>query len=121
MGRMERVNQQVKREIGIIVQRELNDPRLQFVTITRADVSPDLHNARIYYSVLGDNQNVKEAGEGLNSARGMIKRLLSKAMKIRRTPDLSFLYDDTIECSVRIDKTIEEIRDEHKEDNPSDK
>ena len=113
MGRMERINNQVKREIGKIIQRELGDPRLQFVTITEADVSRDLHNARIRFSVLGETSAVQAAKKGLESARGMIRKLLGKSMNMRHTPELFFIYDQSIEMSARIEETLKEIHDEH--------
>ena len=113
MGRIDRINQQVKREIGKILQRELGDPRLQFVTITKADVSRDLHNAKIYFSVLGGEHEVQSAQNGLEGAKGMIRRLLGQSMNMRHTPELFFIYDQSIEMSARIEETLKEIHDEH--------
>jgi len=115
MGRIDRVNQQVKREIGRILQQELSDPRLQFVTITEVDVSRDLHNARIRFSVLGEADQVRAAQDGLESAKGMIRRLLGQCMNMRHTPELFFIYDESIKTGARIEETLKEIRDEHKE------
>jgi ribosome-binding factor A len=119
MGRIEKVNQQVKREIGEILQRELGDPRLQFVTITDVDVSRDLHNAKIQFSVLGERHQVQAARKGLEGAKGMIRKLLGERMNMRYTPELSFIYDPSIEISARIEKTLKEIRDEHEERHPN--
>ncbi len=119
MGRMERVNPQVKREVGRIIQQELSDPRLEFVTITEADVSRDFHNAKIRYSVLGTADQVQAAKEGLEGAKGMIRRELGRSMNMRHTPELFFIYDESIEMSVRIEETLKEIHDEH-EDHHSD-
>lgn len=113
MGRIERVNEQVKREIGRILQQELGDPRLQFVTITEVDVSKDLHNAKIRYSVLGSEADIKAAQKSLEGAKGMIRRLLGQNIKIRYTPELFFEYDQSIEMNARIEQTLKEIRDEH--------
>ncbi len=82
-SRMNKINNQIKRDIGIIFQQDLEDPRLEFVTITQADVSPDLRNARIYFSILGDEEKVEEAQKVLNSAAGMVRKMLSQRMKIR--------------------------------------
>ena len=113
MGRIDRINQQVKREIGKILQRELGDPRLQFVTITEADVSRDLHNAKIHFSVLGQEHEVQSAQQGLEGAKGMIRKLLGQSMNMRYTPELFFIYDKSIEMSARIEETLKEIHDEH--------
>ncbi len=120
MGRIEKVNQQVKREIGRIIQQELSDPRLQFVTITNADVSRDLRNAKIYFSVLGEKDQVHAAQQGLESAKGMIRKLLGQSMSMRHTPELFFMYDQSIEMSVRIEETLKEIHDEYEESNSHD-
>ncbi len=118
MGRIEKVNQQVKREIGRIIQRELSDPRLQFVTVTEVDVSRDLHNARVHFSVLGESSAVQAALEGLEGAKGMIRCELGKSMNMRYTPELFFIYDQSIEMSVRIEETLKEIHDEHEKHHP---
>ncbi len=113
MGRIDRVNQQVKREIGKIIQQELSDPRLQFVTITEVDVSRDLRNAKIRFSVLGEAEQIQAAKDGLESAKGMIRKLLGQQMNMRHTPELFFIYDQSIEMSARIEETLKEIHDEH--------
>ncbi len=112
MGRIDRINHQVKREIGRILQQELSDPRLQFVTITDANVSKDLQNAKILFSVLGDASQVKAAEQGLQGARGMIRSLLGQSMNMRHTPELFFVFDESIEISARINATLKEIHDE---------
>ena len=119
MARIERINQQVKREIGRILQQELGDPRLQFVTITEVDVSRDLRNAKILFSVLGGGEQKHAAQQGLEGARGMIRKLLGQNMYIRFTPELFFVYDRSVEMSARIEETLKEIHDEHEEDHSS--
>ena len=119
MGRIERINQQVKREIGMIIQQELGDPRLQFVTITGVDVSKDLRHAKINFSVLGDQGQLHAAQDALERARGMIRRLLGQRMDIRHIPELFFSYDESIAISTRIEKKLKEIQDEHEPDHTS--
>jgi ribosome-binding factor A len=116
---MERINQQVKREVGMIIHQELSDPRVQFVTITGADVSKDLRNGKISFSVLGDQNQVHAAQIGLDGAKGMIRKLLGQRMEIRNVPELFFVYDQSIEMSARIEETLKEIHDEHERDNSS--
>ena len=120
MERIDRVNRQVKRELGRIIQQELSDPRLQFVTITEVDVSRDLRNARIRFSVLGEKGRVRAAEQGLEGARGMIRKLLGQSMSIRHTPELFFIYDQSVEMSVRIEETLKEINNENEEHNSDD-
>lgn len=112
MSRMDRVNQQLKRVIGQIIHRELSDPRLEFVSITHVDTSKDLRNAHVYFSVLGDADQAAFAQEGLDSARGMIKRFIGREVNLRYTPDLIFSYDESIEKGIRIESTIQEINDD---------
>ncbi len=120
MERIDRVNRQVKRELGRIIQQELSDPRLQFVTITEVDVSRDLRNARVRFSVLGEKDRVQAAQQGLEGARGMIRKLLGQSMSIRHTPELFFIYDQSVEMSVRIEETLKEINNENEEHNSDD-
>ena len=112
MGRMEKVNQLVKREISNIIQREIADPRLRFVTITAVEVSPDLHVARVSFSVLGDDKRVVEAEEALEHAKGYLRKLVGKRVILRYTPALEFVYDDSIAYGARIEQTLEEIKKE---------
>lgn len=116
MSRMDRVNQQVKREIGKIVQLELSDPRLEFVSITNVDVSKDLRNAKVYFSVLGDGGCKEAACKGLNGAGGAIRGYLSKKLNMRCTPELRFYLDKSIEYSSLVEETLKEIHDEDKSD-----
>lgn len=120
MGRIDKINQQVKREIGRIFQEDLSDPRLGFITITKVDVSPDLKNGKIHFSVLGTQENISQAQEILNRASGMIRKLLSQRMDLRSTPMLRFVYDESVAASARIEETLQEINYEHKEDAPTD-
>ncbi len=116
MGRMERVNQQLKREVGMIIQRDMSDPRVEFITITAADVSPDLRNAKVYFSVLGMDGH-EGAQVALENAQGMIRRLVSKRMNLRHTPEMTFHFDNTIENSSRIEETLKEINNDIQENN----
>ncbi len=112
MGRMERINQQLKREIGQIILQELSDPRLQFVSVTAVKTSNDLRSARVSYSVLGDPASVDQVQQGLSRASGMIRRLLSSKLNLRNTPELTFSYDKSIEESARIEETLKELNGE---------
>ena len=112
MGRLEKVNEQLKREIGRIIQSELNDPRLEFISITQAAVSADLRNAKVFFSVIGDSQKMLSAQQGLDAAKGIIRRMIGQRMKMRYTPELAFYYDESLEYSARIEETLQEIHNE---------
>ena len=111
MGRMERVNQQMKREISLILQKDISDPRLMFVTITGVTVSPDLHVARVRFSTLGGDKQLLAVQESLDRASGFIRRLIGERIRLRLTPKIEFVYDDSIAYSDRIERTIQEIHD----------
>ena len=112
MERMGRVNQMMKREISNILQREVQEPRLNFVTITSVVVSPDLHTARVNFSVMGSVDKTSEIKDALNKASGFIRRYIGKRIKLRFTPELEFFYDPSIEYSVRVEQTIQKIKEE---------
>ena len=114
MDRMERLNQTYKREISLIVQEELKDPRLGFITINRVEVTRDLSFAKVYFSVLGNEKQTKHVEEGLKSASGYIRGLLSDRIEIRHTPKLIFKLDKSIEHSMHIFAEIERLKNESK-------
>ena len=113
MSRMEKVNEQIKRVISLIIQEDLSDPRLQFVSITRVDVGKDLRNATVYFSALGDQKQAGTAEQSLNKAKHIIRRELGSKIKMRFTPQLSFKYDQSIRFGMDLEETIKEIHDEH--------
>ena len=115
--RAERVESQLKKIISEIVQKELKDPRIGFVTITGVDVSGDLQHAIVFFSVLGDKQQHEDTTKGLNSSAGYIRMLVGKKIKMRYTPQITFLFDESTEYSSRIDEIINKIHKE-KENEP---
>lgn len=112
MARIEKVNQNVKKEIGYILQEEIHDPRLEFVTITDAQVSRDLQHARVYFSVLGERSQFEAALESLRKAKGRIRRFLGERLKMRYVPDIEFFIDKSVEYGARIERAIEDIHHE---------
>ena len=115
MGRIEKINQAIKEEVSRIIQMEVKDPRLQFITITHVEVSRDLQHAKVYYSVLGNTSKIEGVKEGLNSARGFIRKLVSQYVQMRYTPEIEFIFDKSIEYGMKIEETIERIKNELKE------
>lgn len=114
MSRLEKINEELKREISEIVQYKLKDPRLGLVTITGVEITPDLKYAKVYFSVLGSAQEEAKAEQGLKSSAGYVRRLIGEAIKIRYTPELIFKLDKSAEYSVNIFKKLEEIKNESK-------
>jgi ribosome-binding factor A len=108
--RTTQVGAQVREEIMRIIQRELKDPRIGFVSITEVRMTPDLRSARVCVSVLGDETAQKDALAGLNSARGLIRHDLGRRLhNLKFSPEVKFELDPSIEYSVRIAKTLREI------------
>ncbi|VAW17597.1 hypothetical protein MNBD_BACTEROID05-219, partial [hydrothermal vent metagenome] len=103
MGRMEKVNQQLKREIGNVLQREFGDPKLTLISITHVETSKDLRNARVSFSVMGEDSDVEHAKESLAKVKGLIRKYVGKKMVLRNIPELNFVYDDSIKSSIRIE------------------
>ncbi|MEW5895125.1 MAG: 30S ribosome-binding factor RbfA [Candidatus Omnitrophota bacterium] len=112
MGRMERINEMMKRELGKIISQELFDPRLQFVSVTFVRVSPDLHNAVVGFSFLGDKKQVDTVQQTLKHAAGLVRKMISQRVEIRHTPRFDFVYDPSLEYSANIEQVLEEIKRE---------
>jgi ribosome-binding factor A len=103
---MRRVNQVVREVIGGALS-DLADPRIGFVTVTAVETSPDLRSARVYVSVLGSADERQASLEGLRSSHGVLQARIAQELRIKRTPTLSFHYDESGERGVRISKMLE--------------
>ena len=110
-GRMRRVDEAIRQVIGDAMAGELKDPRVGFVTVTDVRTSADLSHARVYVSVLGDEQQRRASLEGLRSAHGFLQRQLAAELHLKRTPTLAFSYDDTTDRALRVDALLAEIED----------
>jgi ribosome-binding factor A len=88
---------------------ELKDPRIGFVTITGVDTSPDLRQATVYVSVLGTEKKRDETIEGLQSSHGVLQSRVNRELRLKRTPQLTFEYDPTVERGVRLSRLIDEL------------
>ncbi|NSW90730.1 MAG: 30S ribosome-binding factor RbfA [Firmicutes bacterium] len=105
--RIYRISEEIKREISSIIQNELKDPRLpEFVSVVSVDTTRDLRYARVYISVLGNEEDKKNAIEGLKNAAGFIRREIGHRIKLRYTPELIFELDNSIEQGIYINKLI---------------
>lgn len=103
---MRRINEVLREVVGEAIS-ELSDPRIGFVTVTSVETSPDLRSARVFYSVLGESDARCAAQKGLESASGAIQARVARETRMKRTPTLSFRYDDTIEKGVRISRLLD--------------
>jgi ribosome-binding factor A len=106
--RMRRVNESVRAVVAEAVGG-LGDPRLGIVTVTGVSVSPDLHDARVYVSVLGGAKRRAGAMAALESARGVVQGRLARELRMKRTPHLTFEYDPSVERGVHMTKLIDEL------------
>jgi len=113
--RSERVGDMIHHEVSNILLFEINDPRVEMITITGTKVSDDLGHANIYYSLIGDKKRWDDAKLGLSSSKGYIKRQLAKRLKMRHVPDVHFHEDRTMETGERIDTILHNL--EYSEDN----
>jgi len=109
--RLDRVNQLVKEEISAVLQRELKDPRLGFVTVTEVETSKDLRQAKVFVSVLGHERQWASSMQALQSARGFIRNWLRDHLDLRVTPVLDFRADRSMEHAARIQTLLDRLHD----------
>lgn len=114
--RCDKVAETIHETISAILARGLNDPRIGFVTIVAVDVTVDLHLAKVFYTVIGDDAAKKSTEAGLNSAKGHLRRELGRVLAMRYIPDIMFVYDHSQEYGSRIDSILKEIGQEHDRD-----
>jgi ribosome-binding factor A len=109
--RSERTSKLIQREISVLLEREVNDPRLsKFISVTEVELSPDLKHAKIFVSTLGSEINNKDDMlAGFNNASGFLRKELASHLKLKYTPQLSFHYDDSIERGARLLKLMGEL------------
>ncbi len=106
--RMRRVNESLRQLLSEALL-ELKDPRIGFVTVTGVETSPDLRHARVYVSVLGSERKREASLAGLAAAHGVLQSRIARELKLKRTPQLAFEYDPSVERGVRMTKLIDEL------------
>ena len=109
--RLDRVNQLIKEEISTLLQRELKDPRLGFVTVTEVETSKDLRQAKVFVSVLGDDRQWKASMAALESARGFVRNWLRQNLDLRVTPEIDFRADRSMEHAARIQSLLKKVQE----------
>lgn len=109
-SRPARVADQIRSELANLLARDVHDPGIGFVTLTRVQVTPDLQQARVYYTALGDQKTRTASGRALERAAPFLRRQLGARLRLRRTPELIFLFDESISGQDRIEQILEEIR-----------
>jgi ribosome-binding factor A len=112
-----RINQEVLRELSTLISREVKDPRVALMTsVTAVEVAPDLKTAKVFVSVLGDEESKANTLKGLKSAQPFLRSSLAHSLNLRNTPELKFILDDSIEYGVEMTKKIEAMNISQDED-----
>jgi ribosome-binding factor A len=105
---MRRVDEAVREVLSDAVFSDLKDPRIGFVTVTDVKTSPDLRRARVYVTVLGTNEEKTETMAGLQSAHGILQRRVGAELRMKRTPTLEFVYDETTDRAMRVEELLDD-------------
>jgi len=110
--RANRIGEQMKKELSDIIGRKLKDPRIGFVTVTDVRVTGDLQQAKVYITVLGDEEQKKNTLKGLAKAKGFIRSEIGQRIRLRKTPEIIFEIDESTDYGNRIESIIRQISDE---------
>lgn len=114
--RSEKVADLIHKEISEMLVKTIKDPRIGFVTITRVAVSEDYRSAKVYFSVTGTVEERQRSMEGLNSAKGYVRKELGRRIRLRYTPEIIFKFDPSIEYAIHIGEVIRHIKGEEETD-----
>jgi ribosome-binding factor A len=114
-SRPERVGDQIRQELAQLLARDVQDPGIGFLTITRVKVSPDLQLARVFYTTIGDEKARKETERALGRATPFLRRQIGSRLRLKNVPELSFMYDKSIEQQDRIERILQDIQAERAE------
>jgi ribosome-binding factor A len=106
--RMRRINEVLREVVGAAIASDLSDPRIGFVTVTSVETSPDLRTAKVFVSVLGDEEAREETLTGLRASHGVIQSRIAAETHMKRTPKLTFRYDATVETGMRISRLLDD-------------
>jgi len=110
--RIEKIQELMKQEISKIILQELKDPRIGFVTVTQVELTRDLRNAKVYVSLMGNEQQIKDCWVGLNSSLGYIRREIGQRIRLRCTPEIVFQIDKSLDYSAHIQELLLKIKKE---------
>ncbi|MBB6443885.1 30S ribosome-binding factor RbfA [Bacillus benzoevorans] len=119
--RANRVGEQMKKELGEIIGRKIKDPRIGFVTVTDVQVTGDLQQATVYISVLGDEKQRENTLIGLAKAKGFIRSEIGQRIRLRKTPEIIFEFDESVDYGNRIESLLHQIHKEEKDNQQDDK
>ncbi|MDQ0156771.1 30S ribosome-binding factor RbfA [Robertmurraya andreesenii] len=111
--RSHRVGEQMKKELGDIIGRKIKDPRIGFVTVTDVQVTGDLQQAKVFISVLGDAEQKENTLKGLAKAKGFIRSEIGQRIRLRKTPEITFEFDGSMDYGNRIDSLLYQLHEEN--------
>jgi ribosome-binding factor A len=109
--RIARLRELMKKEVSEILQREMKDPRIGFVSVTDVELSADLRHAKIFVSIFGDAEAKTKTMEGLVSAQGFVRTALAHRIRLRRIPEVLFRMDESIERGARVNRLLRQVSD----------
>ena len=110
--RLQKINDEIKKEAAEVLRAELKDPRVSaMTTVTSAQTTSDLKQCKIFVSVLGDDGAKKEAMDGLRNAAPYLRKMLAMRVNLRNTPEITFVLDESLEYGMKMDKLFKEIKD----------
>lgn len=115
--RANRVGEQMKKELSDIIGRKIKDPRIGFVTVTDVQVTGDLQQAKVYISVLGDEEQKENTLKGLAKAKGFIRTEIGHRIRLRKTPEITFEFDESIDYGNRIETLLHQLHAKPQENN----
>ncbi|WP_164668955.1 30S ribosome-binding factor RbfA [Virgibacillus doumboii] len=107
--RSNRVAEQMKKELGELLSQKIKDPRVGFVTVTDVEVTGDLQQAKVFISVLGDEEEKHDTLIGLAKAKGFIRSEIGKRIRLRKTPEITFEFDEALEHGNRIETILRDL------------
>src|SRR5206468_10177681 len=109
-SRPDRVGEQIRGELALLLARDVRDPGIGFITLTRVQVTPDLQQARVYYTALGDETSRRNTERALGRAAPFLRRQIGSRLRLKRTPELTFQYDESIAGQDRIEQLLRDIK-----------
>jgi ribosome-binding factor A len=111
-SRASRVGDQIRAELAELLTREVHDPGIGFLTITHVKVSPDLQQARVFYTTIGDQKSRKDSARALQRATPFLRRHVGRRLQLKRVPELTWMFDESIEKTDRIEQILQGLNSE---------
>jgi ribosome-binding factor A len=108
--RQQRIDHELQRAVAKIISEELKDPRLGFITVTRTEITSDMMNCKVYVSIIGDRHVARQSMDALKNAAGFIRGEVGELVKLRHTPELTFVEDRSTEQAIAMAKTLERTK-----------